>query len=84
MIYYVFTVRDEKAEAFLTPFYLPTEALAKRAMVDCVNDSNHGFNKHPEDYSLWALGSFDDMSGKHEILDNPKHVFNLVDLVEAE
>ena len=56
MINYVFTVRDEKAESFLTPFYLPTEALAKRAMVDCVNDDNHGFSKHPEDYSLWALG----------------------------
>ena len=60
MINYVFTVRDEKAESFLTPFYLPNEALAKRAMVDCVNDDNHGFSKHPEDYSLWALGSYDD------------------------
>lgn len=61
----VFSVFDEKAQAYLTPFYLPTVATAVRAMTDCINDRNHQFHAHTADYSLFELGSFDDSNGVH-------------------
>ena len=80
MLLHVFTVRDGKAEAYLQPFFVPNESVAIRAMTDCVTDENHAFGKHPEDYSLYACGVYDDITGKFELLDAPKHLVNLIDL----
>lgn len=76
----VYTVRDDKAEAYLQPFYMQNESLAIRAMTDCITDANHQFAKHINDYSLYHLGTYSDSSGKFELNDSPKHLINLVDL----
>lgn len=54
----LYTVFDEKAEAFLPPFFVPTDGIAKRAFSDCVNSPDHQFGKHPQDYTLYFLGDF--------------------------
>lgn len=59
MILKCFAVFDVKAGAFLPPFFLPETPVAVRVFGDCVNDSQHQFGKHPEDYSLFLLGEFD-------------------------
>ncbi len=63
MIYRAFVVHDTKAQAFIPPWFLTTDALAKRAFADCVNDKNHTFGAHPEDYNLFKIGTFDDQDG---------------------
>lgn len=60
MILKVFAVRDTKAQAFLQPFYSPSVGSALRAFTDAVNDPQCPFNKHPEDYLLYEIGSYDD------------------------
>jgi len=60
MNHLLFTVYDEKAEVFTAPFFVPTLGLATRAFADCVNSSEHHFGKHPQDYTLFSLGAFDD------------------------
>lgn len=64
MIYEVFSVFDEKADAFLPPFILPRIAQAKRVFADCVNSDDHQFGAHPSDYTLFRLGQFDDAAGQ--------------------
>lgn len=64
MIYEVFSVHDQKADAFLPPFILPRVAQAQRVFADCVNSSDHQFGAHPADYTLFRLGQFDDSSGQ--------------------
>lgn len=56
----VFAVRDLKAEAFLQPFFSPSVGSAMRAFADAVNDKNCPFNKHPSDYALFEIGTYDD------------------------
>lgn len=74
MVLNVYSVYDLKAKAFLSPFFLPQDAMAVRALIDAVSDSTHQFAKHPEDYQLFKLGSFDDALGvltpgkQHELL----------------
>lgn len=80
MIQYMFTVRDDKAEAYFQPFFVNNENLAIRAMKDCIGDDGHQFSKHTQDFSLYALGTYDDTTGKMELLDKPTHIANLVDL----
>lgn len=64
MIYLVYSVYDDKAKAYLPPFFLPTEGMAKRTFADAVNDHNHQFGRHPEDYTLFYLGKFDDSNAE--------------------
>ena len=60
MIQIMFTIYDEKAKAYLPPFFLPSEGMATRTFGDCLNSNDHQFSKHPSDYTLFRLGTFDD------------------------
>lgn len=59
----VYTVYDQKSEAYLMPFFMQTNASAIRAITDLVNDPQHTFGKHPADYSLFLIGEFEDDQG---------------------
>ena len=59
----MFSIYDSKAKSYLPPFHMPNDDMALRVFQDCVSDPNHAFGKHPEDYTLFHLGSFDDETG---------------------
>lgn len=68
----VFSVRDSKAEAFMRPFFAPTRGMAMRSFSDAINGSDGDpLSKHPEDYCLFELGEFDEVSGELVKLDQP-------------
>ena len=58
----MFVVFDTKANAYMQPWFLTQEGMATRAFTDCVNDPNHNFGRHPEDYILFDIGEFDDQT----------------------
>lgn len=67
MILQVFAVFDSKAGFFGNPFFDQKEGSAIRNFADAVNDTsnpNNMWNKHPEDFSLFCLGEFDNNSGE--------------------
>jgi len=63
MLTKVFTVYDSKMEAYLAPFYAQAQGSAIRMFSDSINDKNHAFGKHPEDYTLFEIGSYDELTG---------------------
>lgn len=68
----VFSVRDAKAEAFMRPFFAPTRGLAIRSFVDLVNSGNgEPVAKHPEDFCLFQLGEFNELTGQLTELEQP-------------
>lgn len=65
MMFRVFSVFDDKAKAFLPPFFLPEVGEAVRAFRSAINDSaGHEFSKYPADYTLFLIGQFDGNSGR--------------------
>lgn len=64
MIQKMYSVRDSKAQAFLQPFFSSADGAALRALSDAVTDGKSQLSHHPEDYILYAVGSFDDNSGE--------------------
>jgi len=69
----VCSVRDKATEVFSRPFYVATAAQAIRTFTDEVNrqgDDNQ-FNKHPTDFDLYELGSFNDEDGHTDCI-NPR------------
>lgn len=81
MIHKIYAVRDKAVEAMLQPFFSPTLPSAIRSLSEVVNDKDHPFSKNVTDYTLYALGEFDDASGVITPAAIPDPVLNLVDLV---
>lgn len=57
-----FTVYDSQSEAYLPPFTMQTKGAAIRAFSDSVNDTSTQFYKHPQDYTLFEIGEYDDQT----------------------
>jgi hypothetical protein len=67
----MYSINDSKAESFLPPFFMQSDSIARRTFGDCCNDVNHAFCKHPEDYTIFKLGEFDDSTCKVDLLATP-------------
>jgi len=83
MLQQIFTIYDSKAGAYLPPFFLPQRGMALRTFGDCINDDTHQFSKHPEDYTLMSLGTFDDQSAL-AITTAPESIGNGLEFVVKE
>lgn len=59
----IFTVFDQKANAYTAPFVTKTKGLAIRMFEELVNQKGHQFNKFPEDYTLYCVGLWDESNG---------------------
>lgn len=67
MIVKIYAVFDAKAAFFGQPFFGQNDGSAIRDFSDAVNDGsnpNNMWHKHPEDFSLFYLGDFDNLSGE--------------------
>lgn len=71
MIRKVFAVWDAKVETFGAPMLLTTNGEAIRTFIDVIKDPQTMISKHPEDYSLFELGSYDTITGKFENVQAP-------------
>lgn len=76
----LFTVHDGKSGGYLDPFCADTNGVAVRMFTDIVADPRSVFNKHPEDFVLFELGTFDPHAGRVEMLAAPVALVNGVDV----
>ncbi|WNK14465.1 MAG: nonstructural protein [Microvirus sp.] len=67
----VFAVYDSKVQTYAQPFFVPTAAAALRSFADIAKDTTHPIGKHPEDYTLMELGTYDESTGLLESLTTP-------------
>lgn len=70
------SIRDSAADAYGRPFFLPSVGVAIRSFTDEVNRpaEDNQIYQHPEDFDLFELGEFDDVSGRFVLLDVPKQL----------
>lgn len=58
------SVYDQAAKRFLDPFPAPTVEFAIRGFKEACITEGHQFNKFPEDYVLFWIGTFDPDTGE--------------------
>jgi len=63
MLMHVYSVFDTAAGIYMRPFVSQADGEATRMFGDLSTDAEHPIGKHPEDYSLFRLGSFNDQNG---------------------
>jgi len=76
-----FTVYDEKAEAFGKPFFTQAIGVASRDFSEAVNDQKSLLARHPEDFSLYHIGYFDDATAKFDINSTPTLIGRATDYI---
>lgn len=66
MKYYVIATRDIVADLYGAPMYVPSIGQAVRSFGDeCQRqDPNNMMAKHPADFELYQLGTYDDHTGE--------------------
>ena len=84
MISGVFSVFDSKARIYHAPFLSHNRATAMRLLSEVVADRGHAFGKHPMDFTLVELGSFNDETALMALNESPEHICLLLDLVEVK
>lgn len=67
----IFAIYDSKVESYGRPMFFLTKGEALRSWSDIINDDKSAFHKHPEDFTLFELGEFDETSGKIQQLPTP-------------
>jgi len=64
MITELFSVFDLAAQRYMDPICAPTMEFAIRGFRECCEKVGHQFQKYPEDYVMYHVGSFDGETGE--------------------
>lgn len=80
----IFSVYDSKVGAYAQPFFMRSKGEALRGWEDVVNDPSTNFYKHPEDYTLFELGEYDELSGRIENHSTPESLGVALEFKRAE
>lgn len=70
----IFSIVDAQADEYGTPFFLPNSRIATRVFIDEINKPESYIKKHPADFKLVHIGSYDRVQGVIVGFDKPKLV----------
>lgn len=60
----IYAVKDTVAGAYMNPFYLNNDEVAKRSFKQACMDENSQYHKIAKDLQLYRLGTFNDETGE--------------------
>lgn len=81
MLTKLFSVHDVKANAYLPPFTMRTNAEAIRAFDTTCKDKSSQFSAHPSDFTLCLLGEFNSETGLLSPMETPLNLARATDHV---
>lgn len=64
----VFSVYDRAAMVYSHPIFCVNRAVASRLFLDAFDAPGSSVARHPDDYELRQIGSYDDLEGRFENL----------------
>lgn len=84
MLLNAYAIYDNKALVYGVPFFAPTDGSAVRSFRDLSNDPNTTVGRHPGDFSLFSIGSYEDGNGQLVPLSPLRHVIDATALVSLQ
>lgn len=61
---HAYTIFDVASGIYMRPFFSQADGQAIRGFKDIALDKDHEIGKHPEDYTLFRIGDFNDNTGE--------------------
>ncbi len=80
----IYTINDLASQTFLRPFCMPTDRDAIEGFKHVCNEDDTQYSKHPQDFNLISLGSFDERTGILSISDERTLVARALELKDKE
>ena len=77
----IMAVYDKATEAFMRPWNAQSKGQASRMFADEVRREGTDLNTHPEDYTLFHIGNYDDQAGMLEPME-PTRVISGIDVLQ--
>ena len=81
---FLYSILDKKAKAFGAPFTSVNDQVAMRTVQSNLMQGTSELALHSEDYSLYVVGEFDDVTGQIETDTEPKFLIGIYTLKSTE
>lgn len=75
-------IYDSAAQVYSTPVFVQSRGVALRSFQDLVNNKDNQYNAHPEHFSLFMLGDYDESSGLVSPSKSPLLIANAWEIVK--
>lgn len=80
----VCALRDDVAELYMAPVFVPTLATLYRDLREAARPGqDNPIAKHPGDFTVYQLGTYDDESGRLDVLSSPHRLASCAVFVDA-
>jgi len=79
-----YTIKDLKADYYHQPNLLRNKGEVLRAVGDAINSNKGELVSNLEDYSLFEIGEFDELTGTITAFESKLHICDLIDLKNPE
>lgn len=83
MLLNVYTLYDVKSETYGLPYFAVNDAIAMRTCYDGCLMADSTVSRHPEDFTIYRLGYYDDSTGVITCSQRV-HVVDVVSLIPKE
>lgn len=80
MLINAYVIFDKKAAVYNKPFYLLNDEIALRSASDLLQDNNTDIARHPEDFILFKIGTYDDTTAILKQTSSPETICNFHEL----
>lgn len=60
----IYSTFDTAAGIYSSPLFANSDGEIMRAFTDLVQNADHPIGQHPEDYSLFRMGTYDNINGE--------------------
>lgn len=74
MILGIYAVYDSGVGAWMSPMYMRNRGEATRWWQEVCNNPESRLNKHPSDYTLFELGTYNDLDASFDLMCSPSKV----------
>lgn len=76
----LYTIYDQVAQVYKTPFFMLSEPVVRRECDNLVNDPTSQIHHNPADFVLFELGEFDDSNATLVVNEAPRLILKFHEL----
>lgn len=78
----LYSIFDKKTAVYQPPIFCHNQGHAQRHIIDVFTGKNYTVSKFPEDFTLYEVGEFNDVTGVLNAYITPQHVCEISTLIK--
>ena len=80
----IYSIFDAKINEYQTPFFAKADGAVIRGVMDAMENQQSDLARHPEDFTVFKLGAFDEETASIDLCASPVVVCNVWELKKSE